>query len=72
MKVYDPKIIENLSLAQQVRWFKRGSEKMDKLLRIENIAKKLMHIDIYVREMMKLNLGAMNPHQVPHNVRHCD
>ena len=42
-----------------LRWYMRGKEKLEKELRIETLINKVNNQDIYVKEMMELNLGQM-------------
>lgn len=59
MQAGDEDIVRSWGLGEITRWYKRGKKKMDKWLRIEVLLSKLMNLDLYVREMMELNLAMM-------------
>ena len=42
-----------------MRWYKRGKKKLDKELRIEVLLTKVLNMDVYIKEMMQLNIAAM-------------
>ena len=49
-----------LNDAQIHRWYTRGQLRMRKELRVENIVSKLLAHDIYIKELMQLNVAAMS------------
>ena len=52
-------VVKNWGVKELMRWYKRGKEKVDKVLRIEVLLRKIQNIDLYVKEMMQLDLASM-------------
>lgn len=66
MEAGDEGIVANWGIGEISRWYKRGKKKMDKNLRIEVLLNKVMNLDLYVKEMMELNLAMMKRIQTSH------
>lgn len=63
----DQKFVESWDLGKLARWYERGKKKVDKELRIEVLINRLLNLDLYVREMMELNLNSMSRIQMNHH-----
>lgn len=49
-----------------IRWYRRGKKKVDSVLRIETLLKKIQNLDLYAKEMMQLHLPSMKRIQYHH------
>ena len=52
----DTRITQFWGLRELVRWYRRGKRKLDRALRIEILYNKVLNLDIYFRNMLKLHL----------------
>ena len=48
-----------MTMAELLRWYERGKEKMDRNLRIETLVNRVMNLDIYYREMREIEIANM-------------
>lgn len=52
-------VVASWGIDKLIRWYERGKQKVDRELRIETLINKVINLDVYVKEMMELNLNAM-------------
>ena len=52
-------ISTHMTRDQVLRWYERSKVKLDNVLLIENWLNKILNLDVYVREMMELEIGSM-------------
>lgn len=59
--------MQSWSIDTLARWYQRGKQKVDKELRIEVLLNRIINLDLYVKDMMELNLQAMSRIQMNHH-----
>ena len=57
--------VHSWGIDKTLRWYRRGKKKMDRELRIESLMHKVRNLDLYAKQMMQLELGAMK--RIQHN-----
>ena len=62
----DDEFVQAWSTSELMRWYRRGKKKMERMMRVEVLMSKLMNLDIYVNEMMDVNLNEITRIQKHH------
>lgn len=63
----DVEFVQSWGVDKLARWYHRGKNKVDKELRIEVLLNRVLNLDLYIKEMMELNLSSMSRIQMNHH-----